>query len=617
MVMFSKNRKPRTAIRVKTVASSFARGFASSPLILCAMVAMAVSRPAISQVEVVPATSAVFSDSINVELINIDVFVSDRHGDPIVDLSIDDFELFEDGEAVTISHFAIVGTPAKTVLDDAMTDLSAESRVASTAVQEGLLPHLVIAFDSRHLTHTAKRRMMKGLRQFVEGTSIPHDRVMIMNMGHGKNQSFDVVVPFGATLEDLEEGLDRVKKTAPGGRSVEVSYQNVLNRMSQTHMEFRRRGQYNPGSVEQDPVSVCRQVRSQWLAEIRSYSAQTTIRVDDTVRRLVGLMQLLSGVPGHKSFLYIGGGLELVPGEDVYVYANRICPGSFNMMDAQGNARTTVMRRLADAANTYRISFNAFEASTFRLSMLASPEFRFALYTPGATVERYRTQNLQNSLVMLASETGGKAMLNTNGFFPEPEVLEKALFSYYSLAYSPLQSGSKETHDIKIKLKESKGLELRYRHSYSSRSEAEQLDDKLMSVLVLGWSHNPLNIRLEHGDIKPIAGKKDSFLVPLSVTVPITGLVCTSEQARESNCRIRLQMRACDEKDRVSPLFEKSYDIRLPKNASHQEVTLQLTNKMRSGNHRLVVGVMDDMGLASSYLVHSVSVKADSPPVAG
>ncbi len=196
-------------------------------------------------------------------------------------------------------------------------------------------------------------------------------------------------------------------------------------------------------------------------------------------------MQLLSGVPGHKSFLYIGGGLELVPGEDLYVYANRICPGSFSVLDAQANARTTVMKRLTDAANTYRISFNAVEASTFRLSMLASPEFRFALYTPGATVERYRTQNLQNSLVMLASETGGKAMLNTNGFFPEPEVIEKALFSYYSLAYSPLQPGSKETHDIKIKLKESKRsgapLPPQLQESSRSRETRRQTDERVGS----------------------------------------------------------------------------------------------------------------------------------------
>ena len=59
--------------------------------------------------------------------------------------------------------------------------------------------------------------MMKGLREFIRDTSVPHNRVMIMHLGHDKDQSFDVMVPFGATLEDLEGGLDRVKKAAPGG----------------------------------------------------------------------------------------------------------------------------------------------------------------------------------------------------------------------------------------------------------------------------------------------------------------------------------------------------------------------------------------------------------------
>jgi hypothetical protein len=236
------------------------------------MVAIAVSNSATAQVEVVPSTQAVFSGSVNVELINIDVFVSDRHGNPVADLGIDDFELFEDGKAVEISHFAAVGTSARTPRDGSLTDLRIEDRPAADELQEDLLPHLVIAFDSRHLTHTAKRRMMKGLREFMSDTSVPHKQVMIMHLGHDKDKSFDVVVPFGSTLEDLVEGLDRVKKAAPGGRAVEVSYRIVMNNISEAHMEFRRRANYTPGSLEADPNSVCRLVRSQWLAEIKSFS---------------------------------------------------------------------------------------------------------------------------------------------------------------------------------------------------------------------------------------------------------------------------------------------------------------------------------------------------------
>ena len=122
-------------------------------------------------------------------------------------------------------------------------------------------------------------------------------------------------------------------------------------------------------------------------------------------------------------------------------------------------------------------------------------------------------------------------------------------------------------------------------------------------------SDNPLQVRLEHGEIEANPGGKDTFLVPLSVTLPITSLMCIPEQAQDSSCRVRLLMRVSDQKGRVSQQFEKLYDIHLTKDTSPEEmVKLLLVNKMRRGNHRMVVGVMDDMGLTASYLIYPVSV---------
>jgi hypothetical protein len=68
-------------------------------------------------------------------------------------------------------------------------------------------------------------------------------------------------------------------------------------------------------------------------------------------------------------------------------------------------------------------------------------------------------------------------------------------------------------------------------------------------------------------------------------------------------------MRVSDDKDRVSPMFEKVYGIRVPESASPDEkITIQLNNKMRPGVHRLAVGVRDETGLATSYVVQSISV---------
>jgi len=585
-------------------------------LFLWTVAAISVSSPAASQVEVVPASPAVFRESIHVRLVNIDVFVTDRDGNPVDDLGLEDFELFVNGEPVSISHFALVGTiqgapQGEGAVDPSAGNLGSVQTLTRGAAEEASLPHLVIAFDSRHLTHVAKHRMMKGLHQYIGHTSIPHSHVMIVDLGHGRSDGFDVVVPFGSTREDLEDGLDRIRKMAPGGRGVAIEYQNLIERLTQTHMEFRRRDVFRPGDPEpnENPIQACRAVKTQWQAEIQSFSNQTALRVDDTVRLLTGLMRGISGAPGHKAFLYIGGGLELVPGEDIYAYANKICPGTFNLLEGQGNARNTVMRQLTEAANAYRISFNAFEASTFRLSMISSSEYSSPLYNPGPTVERIRTTNLQNSLVMLANETGGKAFLNTNGFFPDSEVLEKALCSYYSLGYSPPHPGGGEAHNLKVRLKREDGLRLRYRRSYSELSEAELLEDKLMSMLAFGWSHNPLQVRVAHGAIKPAAGGKDTFLVPLSVTLPVTRLVCVPEEVNDSSCHVRLVMRVSDEKERMSRQIEKLYDIHLTEGSSSEDaVKLQMISKMRRGNHRVAVGVMDAVGLTASYVTCPVSV---------
>jgi VWFA-related protein len=581
---------------------------------------MMVSNVAMSQVEVKPAAAAVFSGSVDVELINIDVFVTDRHGNPFAGLEVDDFEVLEDGEPVTISHFASVGVPAIPASAQVtgvkpLNDVGTELQLPAVE-RQSTLPRLVVVFDNRHLTNTAKRRLMKGMREFIKGTAIPRGQVMLLSLGRGGDYAFDVVVPFGSTLENLDEGLQEIQEMAPGGRNVNAAYRNLLQRMKQIHVEFSRRGVIHLPAGPEQPVQadsnmaqICSQAKPQWRAEIRAYSEQATRRVNETVLRLARLMQVLAGVPGHKSLLYIGSGLELIPGEDLYAYANKICPSMFNTLDANGYARTEVMKQLTEIANSYRISFNAFEASAFRLDLMISAEYKFSRYTPGRTVEHARTTNLQNSFVMLAAETGGKAFLNSNGVFPELEVLEKDLCTYYSLGYSPPYPGSHERHDIKVDLKGKKGLQLRYRRTYRERPEAEGIDDKLMSVLALGWSQNPLDIRLGVESVKTVSGEDDTFLVPLAVTVPINSLVCIPGQTSDSSCRVRLLMRSSDEKNQVSHLYEKLYDIRLKEGASpDQEVTLVLPNKMLRGNHLLAVGVMDDMGLTASYLPYPVSI---------
>ena len=48
---------------------------------------------------------ATFFAPLNVPLVSVEVYASDRAGRPMPGLTLEDFEIFEDGKPVSISHF--------------------------------------------------------------------------------------------------------------------------------------------------------------------------------------------------------------------------------------------------------------------------------------------------------------------------------------------------------------------------------------------------------------------------------------------------------------------------------------------------------------------------------
>src|SRR5687768_2383715 len=47
-----------------------------------------------------------FTEEIEVRVIDVDVAVTDRQGNPLTNLTRDDFELYEDGKRVDIAYFS-------------------------------------------------------------------------------------------------------------------------------------------------------------------------------------------------------------------------------------------------------------------------------------------------------------------------------------------------------------------------------------------------------------------------------------------------------------------------------------------------------------------------------
>jgi len=115
-----------------------------------------------------------------VDIVSVDVFVTDRSGHSVPNLRLDDFELLEDSRTQAITSFAEVNIPinppspfsAATLPLDVATNEGSDGRLYVIALDE-IAPHLAVR--ARHY-----------LRTFIEGHFEPNDVGAVVNLGRAR-----------------------------------------------------------------------------------------------------------------------------------------------------------------------------------------------------------------------------------------------------------------------------------------------------------------------------------------------------------------------------------------------------------------------------------------------
>jgi hypothetical protein len=108
--------QPRPAIRLQ-------------PLIL--VLALLLPAGLTSQESTGEEDSAYFEE-VAVEIVNVEVYVTDKDGNPVEGLSKDDFEVLEDGRPVELLNFYAVSKGRPTSLGDLVDDRPKDPLAAST-----------------------------------------------------------------------------------------------------------------------------------------------------------------------------------------------------------------------------------------------------------------------------------------------------------------------------------------------------------------------------------------------------------------------------------------------------------------------------------------------------
>jgi VWFA-related protein len=585
-----------------------------------------------------------FGETLEVNVVTVDVEVRDADGRVVTDLNRGDFRLFEDGKRVDLTNFERVvhrvsstpetHAPASSAAPPPATD-------ASTPTAAEPITHVVVYVDNVHLHAGNRARALRQVRELL-ATDAAGERVMVASQTTG---GLDVRLPFSSDRAAIAAALAGIETEAAHAQDADHDRITTLQAVI---------------AVQRDDIAMGTPCAPNIADPVRGYASQKRQEVRTTLGRLGLLVNSLAGLPGRKALLYVSDGMPQQPGADLFEVLYQICGGGAATsgagytsqpapvagggMDKPNDAGVGVPMLDASALGpgAYRATSAALDAASYdlgndlhRLAAHASAN-RVSLYTLQAAglttfasadaslgadaallqvpaVASLAHENEKAPLVLLAQETGGRAIVDTNDFSGELRRMRQNLAAFYSLGFMPGHHGDGKEHRIEVRV-DRPGVKLSYRRNYRDKPPLEQTVDRLLAALVHGVEDNPLDVVVELQPARRMAN--GHYQVTARLLVPLFRLATiTHDDFYEG--KLRVMVISGEPGGNSSPVRQVEVPLRVPHmqalTAFGQKYGYEVGLELTAGEHVVAFAVRDELGGSASFLRRKVDVK---PPVA-
>lgn len=546
-------------------------------------------------------------ESVEVELVNVEVRVTDREGQPVEGLPAEAFRVWEDDEEQNLAFFAEVRGGRKTTGAADPGSSSASDSVSTATADAG---HFVVYFDDLHLSTQSRERATEDLHALLDAPGVDPGRILVLR----QDLSLYVEAPFGSDRAEIEAALDRLAEPRTSEGSHAIDQQAALRHLRD---EWRKASQGLP-SLPTDSSSsagvrnsrACNIFLKRIMPYIEFESTRARDRISTTIEHLGAVSSYLSAMPGVKSLLYFSDSLETTPGSSLEAFVSGICPtGLFyrEKADVSGNLSEAFLR-LARIASAHRVTFYGLQGGGMRVNIAFSAENESVDLRSASRYQRELRGAERTGLQYLATETGGRAITGRNDLGePISEIAEDST-SYYSLAYTPDHPGASREHKIRVELTDAydrRGLRVRHRRGYFHEPADGDFVEKLQAALYLGIGENPLRVRLGAGSpalsTRTVPATETSGVsLPLHVYVPARAV--TFVPAGEgTTARIFIQVAVRSSAGDPAEPLRKTWTIRGP--AEDDAVfDLPMDLELAGGLTTIAVGVRDEVSREASFI---------------
>lgn len=524
-------------------------------------------------------------ETIDVRIINIDVVVTDRKGNPITGLGKDDFIIYENGRPQPISNFYEIVTTGSGGEAAAQVRTEPGETPKPPEQPEELRRKIIIFVDNLSLAPFNRNRVFDSMKSFVREVLRPGDQAMVATW----NRSMKVRLPFTGDATQIEQMLDAIK----GESALGV---HTISERRQVQGQIRDAENYSSA-----------------IMAARSYSQALEHDLRQTVSAINSLMGTLGGVEGKKIMLITSEGFPMQPGRELFHYIDEVSreknnwrAGGSTFLEAMGFNSASQIESIARSANANDITLYTLHAGGL-VGMSESSAENAAPISP--MVQQAALSNSTDSLRLMADLTGGLAVVGTNNFTSAFDKIEADLSSYYSLGYRSGTERVDRQRSIEVKPKNRDHV-VRSRRSFVEKSINREMSDKAIANLFYEGTANDLGVVVRTG--RPMREENDLYNVPLEILIPMENLTLLPRGEVHTGS-FTAYIVVSNKHGDMSDVQTQQHQVHVPagelSTIKGKHFTLAVNLLMEPGLGKISVGVVDDVTTGSGFRTTQLVVR--------
>lgn len=539
-------------------------------------------------------------EHVDVEVVNVDVVVTDKQGRPVRDLKRDDFTMKVDGRPIPIDFFApppAAAPPPPAAPRDVRPDLAVD--LETSAERPAPQPLTVVLYvDQAALQPGPRGISLTGLGSFVDKHMPAGSRVIVA----AYERNLRILAGPTEDRNEVHAALAKLKKMVPPGLLYQVQQRALISDIQTT---------------SRDAGPTVEGMKALTKMQVDALAEQQALDQRNAFRSLSDLLGTLTGSEGRVVLLLASGGFVTRPGAhlaDIWAQAfgatedsSEILSGTGSVMDYNAMMLRGELTRLLRVAQASRVTVYAIDSTDLDVGGPDPEELESTVTTSmkGSMAALEASGNLRG----LAIATGGRAFRATPDLATDLAIVENEIDSSYSLGFSAGPEMREGFHTIAVEVRRP-ALKVRHREGFRRRSEDERATDAALSAATLGSGSNPFGIAVATGEAKAAPNKK-LWMVPVVVQVPLHALTLVPQGEKQSG-KVGFHYVLRDAENHVVTFESRSQAIEIPtaglQAALAKHISYSVTMPLARGEYHVAVTVRDEIGNRVSTVVVPVSV---------